>query len=98
MTVDKIENLAELQKERDYLMEQVELANIIDAAVAPWHEVAEEHEIPSCNCFSENFCTKMIEYGGFIGYSTLNDRLNEYHEKARNTPGTDSSFYIHYSH
>ena len=63
-------------------MTQSEIADLIDIAVACWHEVAEEHEIKHCNCFREAFARKLIDDGIFVGYDKLDAEKNE---AAKNT-------------
>jgi len=54
---------------------QREIAWFIDHAVEKWHEVAEEHDIKSCNCFREALAGSLVDEGIFAGYDTLDKIL-----------------------
>ena len=55
------------------LVEQRQIANIIDIAVRCWHEVADDHDIKHCNCFLEKFAQELIDRKLFVGYVTLEE-------------------------
>jgi len=45
-----------------------EVKQIINEAVACWHDVADDHDIKHCNCFRDAFVRRLIDLKLFDGY------------------------------